>query len=173
MVQIDCTSWDSYEKSLLLRSKDVPAAAKDHYLRCLAAFAKRMCQASKPFIQPLAGRACRKPEEMRFLRNDEVRGVYLLHSFPGSGNTWVRQIIEELTGVFTGSIYCDRLLTASGMWGEGMDTEYVSVVKNHMPSYRFKRSALIGIVRNPYHAIMSYIAFFATHAHTVTVSMSE
>lgn len=173
MVSIDCTNWDSYENSLLSQSEGIPASAKDHYLHCLAVFAKRMCQATKPFIRPLAGRVCHSQEEMRFLKNDEVRGVYLLHSYPGSGNTWVRQVIEELTGVFTGSVYCDRLLTASGMWGEGMDTEYVSVVKNHMPSYKFRRSAVIGIVRNPYHAIMSYIAFFSTHAHTVAVSMSE
>ena len=172
-VSIDCQNWASYEKSLLSRSENIPASSKEHYLRCLTAFSKRMCKATKPFIQPLADRACHSQDEMRFLNEDEVRGVYLLHSCPGSGNTWVRHLIEELTGVFTGSVYCDRLLTASGMWGEGMDTQYVSVVKDHMPSYRSKRSAIIGIVRNPYHAILSYIAFFSTHAHTVTVSISE
>ena len=28
-----------------------------------------------------------------------------LVSFPGSGNTWTRYLIESLTGVFTGSVY--------------------------------------------------------------------
>lgn len=172
-VSIDCTNWDLYEKLLLSRSQNISASSKHHYLRCLAVFSKRMCRATRPFVQPLAGRACHSQEEMRFLKEDELRGVYLLHSCPGSGNTWVRHLIEELTGVFTGSVYCDRLLTASGMWGEGMDNQYVSVVKDHMPSYKSKRSAVIGIVRNPYHAIMSYIAYFSTHAHTAAVSIRE
>ena len=158
---------------LLSRSKSISDDSKDHYLSCLQLFSKRMCRSAKTFTQPLADRACHSQEEMRFLREDELRGVYLLQSYPGSGNTWVRHLIEELTGVFTGSVYCDQLLIASGMWGEGMDTQYVSVVKDHMPSYRLKRSAIIGIVRNPYHAIMSFIAYYSTHAHTVTVSIRE
>ena len=37
-----------------------------------------------------------------------------LASFPGSGNTWVRYLIEGATGVFTGSIYLDHGLAAQG-----------------------------------------------------------
>lgn len=29
----------------------------------------------------------------------------VLGSFPGSGNTWFRQMIETATGVYTGSVY--------------------------------------------------------------------
>ena len=33
-----------------------------------------------------------------------------LVSFHGSGNTWVRYLLEQATGIFTGSIYCDGVL---------------------------------------------------------------
>ena len=40
-----------------------------------------------------------------------------LASFPGSGNTWIRYLIEGATGVFTGSIYMDHGLAAQGRRG--------------------------------------------------------
>ncbi len=38
-----------------------------------------------------------------------------LASYPGSGNTWIRGIIERLTGIFTGSLYDDEQLYAKGI----------------------------------------------------------
>ena len=29
-----------------------------------------------------------------------------LASYEGSGNTWARYLIEQLTGIFTGDMYC-------------------------------------------------------------------
>lgn len=40
-----------------------------------------------------------------------------LASYPGSGNTWIRGIIERLTGYFTGSLYEDKQLYAKGIRG--------------------------------------------------------
>mgnify|MGYP000126647901 CR=1 FL=1 len=37
-----------------------------------------------------------------------------LVSFPGSGNTWVRYLLETASGVFTGSIYIDRRIISKG-----------------------------------------------------------
>ena len=37
-----------------------------------------------------------------------------LSSYPGSGNTWVRYLIEEFTGTYTGSIYNDNKLYLGG-----------------------------------------------------------
>ena len=37
-----------------------------------------------------------------------------LSSYPGSGNTWVRYLIEEYTGYYTGSIYTDKNLAQGG-----------------------------------------------------------
>ena len=46
----------------------------------------------------------------RFL--DRKSPVVALVSSPGSGNTWLRHLLEQATGVFTGSIYCDHSLKA-------------------------------------------------------------
>ena len=37
-----------------------------------------------------------------------------LVSFPGSGNTWIRYLIESVTGIFTGSVYEDEFLNKTG-----------------------------------------------------------
>merc|ERR1711892_825900 len=44
-----------------------------------------------------------------------------LTSYPGSGNTWVRYLIEEYTGYYTGSIYSDNNLFRGGFKGEKVD----------------------------------------------------
>ena len=43
-----------------------------------------------------------------------------LASYPCSGNTWTRYLIEGLTGYYTGSIYNDLGIKESGMYGEGV-----------------------------------------------------
>ncbi|KAH3705598.1 hypothetical protein DPMN_080675 [Dreissena polymorpha] len=37
-----------------------------------------------------------------------------LVSFPGSGNTWVRHLLQQLTGIGTASVYCDGTLSRNG-----------------------------------------------------------
>lgn len=56
--------------------------------------------------------------KMRFRAANKSNDVTALISLPGSGNTWMRQIIEEATGIYTGSIYCDQGLKRSGFLGE-------------------------------------------------------
>ena len=38
-----------------------------------------------------------------------------LATYPGSGNTWIRGLIERLTGYFTGSPYADKRLFQQGI----------------------------------------------------------
>lgn len=40
-----------------------------------------------------------------------------LSSFPGAGNTWVRHLIELVTGYYTGSFYFDGTLYNRGGGG--------------------------------------------------------
>merc|ERR1719295_2162587 len=56
-----------------------------------------------------------------------------LASIPSSGNTWVRSIIEEATGVFTGSMYEDKSLADKGFYGELLPWNSGStlVIKTH------------------------------------------
>ena len=47
----------------------------------------------------------------------------MLASFPGSGNTWTRYVIERATGYFTGSVADDGSLFDGGFKGEFEDIE--------------------------------------------------
>ena len=81
----------------------------------------------------------------------------LLVSWPGSGNSWVRQLLESTTGIYTGSNKdCDLSYIKAGMFGEGVDSEHVIAVKFHvgpLPEIHFKK--VIYIIRNPYNAIVA------------------
>ncbi|XP_071533027.1 sialate:O-sulfotransferase 1-like [Panulirus ornatus] len=46
-----------------------------------------------------------------------LQRVWLL-SYPGSGNTWIRYLLEGATGVFTGSVFKDIMIYNDGMLGE-------------------------------------------------------
>ena len=93
------------------------------------------------------------------------RGVVGLISFPGSGNSWVRQLLETSTGVFTGSVYCDKSYVQAGMVGEGVRSEFVVAVKCHSCHKRaFERfSKLIYVIRSPFDAILSEFTRKAVH----------
>ena len=84
------------------------------------------------------------------------RDVTALASFPGSGNTWVRTLLEKATGVCTGSYACDMSLRFAGFTGEGIQSSNVLVVKTHeaKPHWAEFNSAIV-LVRNPLDAIVS------------------
>lgn len=85
-----------------------------------------------------------------------------LASFPGSGNTWVRGLLQQATGLCTGSLYCDRDLRSRGFPGEGLTSDSVLVVKTHKaaPFTIDGDTPLVGskavlIIRNPFDALVS------------------
>ena len=82
-----------------------------------------------------------------------------LVSFPGSGNSWVRQLLEASTGIYTGAVYCDSSYINAGMIGEGVKTNNVIAVKGHQDppliNKLIKNNKAIYIVRNPFDAILS------------------
>ena len=53
---------------------------------------------------------------MNFNYTNDSRNRIALTSVPGSGNTWVRYLIERTTGIFTGSVYGDRSLMRGGLY---------------------------------------------------------
>ena len=59
--------------------------------------------------------------------------LVLLVSLPGSGNTWLRQLFEETTGFYTGSVYNDKSLFEGGLHGESLRFEdgQTPLVKTH------------------------------------------
>ena len=109
-----------------------------------------------------------------------------LVSFPGSGNTWVRGILEAATGICTGAIYCDTSLRSQGFIGENLQSGSVLVVKTHgsaamwlgLQLRRSKRKGYFGsaifIVRNPLNALVAeWNRKVANKFHGRTVSLES
>jgi len=69
--------------------------------------------------------------QLSLLPADEPKRL-LFVSYPGSGNTWVRHLIEMGTGVFTGSVYNDSTLLPD-FGGENISDSRVLVIKDHNP----------------------------------------
>ena len=123
-------------------------------------------------------------ELLRFLnRQSELHGsgTTLLVSYPRSGNTLVRTLLERTTGVVTGSdTRPDRNLSRElaeqhNLVGEGVtQPSAVAFIKSHWPERTgnavFEGKRAILLVRNPYDAIDSYWNMNATKSHTKTVT---
>ncbi|KAJ7996086.1 hypothetical protein DPEC_G00233430 [Dallia pectoralis] len=82
-----------------------------------------------------------------------------LSSFPGAGNTWVRHLIELVTGYYTGSFYFDGTLYNRGFKGEkdSWRSRRSICVKTHESGKReidMFDSAIV-LIRNPYRSLMA------------------
>ena len=83
-----------------------------------------------PFVSPVANERCTALSSAHTFHGPFVHTA--LASFPGSGNTWVRSVVETAAGFKTGSVYLDPKLLCAGFEGEG-ETEDVVLVKTHWP----------------------------------------
>ncbi|XP_049840515.1 WSCD family member AGAP003962-like [Schistocerca gregaria] len=83
--------------------------------------------------------------------------VVALVSFPGSGNTWLRYLLQQATGVYTGSVYKDFGLLKNGFPAESVCNGSVLVVKTHEsgPEARAPFSRAVLLVRAPAAAIVA------------------
>ncbi len=111
----------------------------------------------------------------KYSKHDKI----LLVSYPRSGNSYVRKILELKTGIVTGSdSRPNRSLAASllkfGYCGEGIYDQSVWVVKSHYPErlgfIRFPVHRVILVVRNPFDAIESYFHMGMTNTHDKVLS---
>lgn len=59
------------------------------------------------------------------------KSIAALASFPGSGNTWLRYLLQQATGILTGSVYKDYGLLKSGFPAESIANSSVLLVKTH------------------------------------------
>ena len=98
----------------------------------------------------------------------------LLSSYPRSGNSFLRSLLEKSTGIITGSdCRPNRNLSASllrfGFRGEGIIDDSVWVVKSHYPErygfLSFNVGRVVLLVRNPFDAIESYFHMAFTNTH--------
>jgi len=82
----------------------------------------------------------------------------MLASFPRSGNSYTRWMVESLSGFQTSSVYCDGHLKKS-LKGE-CDKSLTYLVKTHYPTIQklkppnVKRALIL--VRNPFDTILSF-----------------
>lgn len=79
------------------------------------------------------------------LKKDRAKHMHkrvALVSLPGSGNTWVRGLLERATNICTGAMWCDPNLRATQFCGEGLHGAQVLVVKNHDPTIRWRGEVL-------------------------------
>ena len=124
-------------------------------------------QARESYIQCMArvhkyGHAKKAKESGCRFVDGRRRGIVALASFPGSGNTWVRTLLEKATGICSGSYTCDMSLRYAGFTGEGIQSPNVVVVKTHQVAPHWgdgrssvKVSSAIVLVRNPLDALVS------------------
>lgn len=91
-----------------------------------------------------------------------------LMTYPGSGNTWVRHIIETLSGYHTTSVYCDKTLTPVFKAECDHMTMYNQsiAVKTHKLRYCSRWEKAIVVIRNPLHSIRGEYQRLNTHSHT-------
>lgn len=110
-------------------------------------------------------------------------GVTLLVSYPRSGNTFLRTLLERMTNIVTGSdTRPDRALSQAlalhhHLVGEGITSSvYTPIIKSHFPErlgyIPFTAQRIILLVRNPYDAMDSYWNMCCTNTHTQTVHES-
>ena len=97
----------------------------------------------------------------------------MLTSFPRSGNSFLRRLTEQMTGICTGSAF--PLMTATslqimGMKGEGQRGDRTWIVKSHHPfnyewQHSFESQKTIMVVRNPLDVFPSYACLLNTISH--------
>ena len=101
----------------------------------------------------------------RFLP-DSSRQAVALASPEGSGNTWLRGLLEKATGICTGFCCCDHQMRAQGFMGESVMGGKVLVVKTHLavPQWigapRKRRwegtyGSAVVLIRNPARALIA------------------
>ena len=64
------------------------------------------------------------PTPCTFYNGTAKKGATLLVSYQGSGNTWLRGLLQQVTGVCAGSHWCDVDLRRHGFPGEGIYGEH-------------------------------------------------
>ena len=137
---------------------------------------------------------CVKFQEMKFLEQNVSRLHVALASFPGSGITWLRYLIEQATGIFTGSMDCDISLKHVGHMGEGVWTNQVVAVRVNLAHLNITGSEnmticangfgvcqndsahfdkVVIVMRNPYTAILSEYNRMVTLSHVEKLSLDH
>lgn len=112
----------------------------------------------------------------KFVCDARRRTTTYLVSYPCSGNTWTRTVLQGVLQIHSGSVFNDKSLQAIGLLGEGVtDPRRVLPIKTHYPVVgKHKPYARnLVIVRAPLHATLSYTILQNTAGHADELSLSE
>ena len=121
-------------------------------------------------------------EPCRFLCPEEHGERVALASYPRSGNSLLRRLLESMTGIYTGSDTkpgrgMAELLKNDGLVGEAETSQKVWAVKCHFPERQgwkqFPVNRAILLVRHPINAIKSYFHMQLTACHHLSIAPSE
>lgn len=115
-----------------------------------------------------------------------------LASYPGSGNTWIRYLIEGASGIYTGSIFVAKSITDAGHLGELRNFSDGSTIlqkTHHRAIYPYgyrqynitwRREHIqlfqgrgVVVVRNPFNSILSYWNFYKTGSQTASADRNS
>lgn len=130
--------------------------------------------------------------QLKYFKQTEKRLPPMLYTFPGSGNTWGRLLIEFATGIYSGSVYNDRTLLEA-LPGEFTCDWSVSVIKVHPHTHnaaallhggfnsdnmkckrgrvqKFQKAVLL--IRDPYDSIWSEFQRRLTQSHVAGIPTS-
>lgn len=86
-----------------------------------------------------------------------------LVSYPRSGNSWTRYMIEGASGIFTGSKYKSSMLSRMGFLGEKISFKQKRTIINKIHNHSRKKvpdySPVVLLIRNPARSIVSFWSY--------------
>ena len=111
--------------------------------------------------------SCLLEDVIEYPYQDEIRATALM-SFPRSGNSWTRSLVEKSTGFATTAIYCE----SRRGFAYSCTYKNVFLVKTHRGNgiftYRGRKRTferLVYLVRNPFDSMLSYLKFKRSHGN--------
>jgi hypothetical protein len=114
--------------------------------------------------------------DFRFLDGESIGDNKVgFTSFPRSGNSFMRRILEQISGITTGGtmhLHTATSLQIQGLKGEWVFDDKVWIVKSHHPfiipnTARYQSNKVLFCVRNPMDVFPSYASFVNTMNHGV------
>mmetsp|Transcript_55845 Transcript_55845/g.158578 ORF Transcript_55845/g.158578 Transcript_55845/m.158578 type:complete len:281 (-) Transcript_55845:69-911(-) len=141
-------------------------------------FAENLAPESQAQAKASDGAAACKPLGPRFFTDvschefasesicqERRQAMTWLASYPGSGSTWTRLMLEQTTGIYTGAVYNDPALLAAGFKGEGhTSADRVLGVKNHYPAHdapHIDGGRALVVLRRPLNAALAWTSYQA------------
>jgi hypothetical protein len=119
--------------------------------------------------------------KIRFLNESEHLERVTYASYPRSGNTFIRNNLEQISGIYTGGnmsnqFELDIALKDKGFKGEYVRDDRVWIVYTHYPvvsEYPFTATRLVVGVRYPFDVFDSFFNLSMTNSHCKTITDDE